>query len=622
METAPHSKDQPTGLRFLLLAPALAVIALYYRVLGFGYVFDDHVLQNMLLSHEDWSLWRTISQPLLEQPYFRPLSLLTVLVEQRLFDSDPFVPHLDSLLLHALNATLVAFLGLIVGKRLKWPVNQSIAAGVAAGLIYATHPALVQSASWISVRFDALMTCFCLLGLIGDRLIRSTSPRVVVVSVTFLAAALSKEMALSWALLLPVWHLLFLDSSRTPSSLVSIYVRNGNVALYCGIFVAGLCYLGMRAASQGSIYTDIVTDFPNEGLQRIGLVAKSLGGYVALTMWPFSTTGVLHYNALPIRLTEPLALLGIGSAILVIAGVAASVLRICDWRLVLPCCFVIALLPVLNVVPLKLSDNYVQDRFLTLPLSFAALWGGLLLVFLVLNQGNRLGRLIGIPIAVFWFAFSILNVVASVPTWRNDLTFAVISHAQEPSSVSGTFHLLHAYTNAGMYQEVVNVCDRLRQQNGPSLDPKLQLSYAAALGELGAIDRAFDNMRDALARLPPDSDPIWFHEANAGLGGLYLKAGQFDLAAVQFDKALQYSDSWAARYLLGLAQLAAGDKDIGQQTIATALATQREAIRKKRMADVPVLLEQFRRNANELGGASKVPSAAANGLPCSEGCDR
>ena len=92
------------------------------------------------------------------RPYFMnylPLHLVSYMVDYSLWGLSPFGFHLQSVLLHAVNAVLAL-----------WVVRRlfgSLALASIAALLFAVHPSHVEAIAWVSIRKDLLSTVFLLL---------------------------------------------------------------------------------------------------------------------------------------------------------------------------------------------------------------------------------------------------------------------------------------------------------------------------------------------------------------------------------------------------------------------------------------------------------------------------
>lgn len=91
--------------------------------------------------------------------YYRPLTILTYLLDRDLWGSIASFMHLENILLHLLNTLLV----FAVTRRLTplWKTS-GLWPAFFAGLVFALHPLTVESVSWVSGRTDLIMTLFLL----------------------------------------------------------------------------------------------------------------------------------------------------------------------------------------------------------------------------------------------------------------------------------------------------------------------------------------------------------------------------------------------------------------------------------------------------------------------------
>ena len=107
---------------------------LYLPTLSHGFVWDDtYFLTDLPFLRDPDLWWRQIGEPLfVSRNYFRPLPLLTFVVEARLGGLDPFLFHLTNIMLHAANTTLVVLLTRAV-------VPAGVVAAAIAGLLFAIH---------------------------------------------------------------------------------------------------------------------------------------------------------------------------------------------------------------------------------------------------------------------------------------------------------------------------------------------------------------------------------------------------------------------------------------------------------------------------------------------------
>ncbi|MGD1105191.1 MAG: hypothetical protein ABSA59_24365 [Terriglobia bacterium] len=235
----------------------LAAYAFYLPVLGFDFVFDDRpfILQNpSLLS------WHSVPQfftahlvaflhPHSQGTYYRPCLLLWLWVQHKLWNLHPMGWHLSTLTLHVLASLSVYMLAREILRR-------RFGAGVAA-LVFALHPAHVESAAWIMGLPDPLMTLFAVSALVCHiRRRRSLGPSRPIWAATSLwlyaAAVLTKEVALTVPALMFAYEWIFPPLATGGSKGLAGRFRDSLVPTLGYWGVTGV-YLAARWAALGGL---------------------------------------------------------------------------------------------------------------------------------------------------------------------------------------------------------------------------------------------------------------------------------------------------------------------------------------------------------------------------------
>jgi protein O-mannosyl-transferase len=163
---APRARASSIG--WLALLPAALVVLAYLNALGNPFVYDDRptVVDNPSL--RDLSNWRYI----LAYTPFRPLVNISYALDRLVWGVRPLGYHLTSLLLHALNATLLLRLGARAAedsnRRGAMNLDPS-AVGFAAAALFAVHPLLSEAVAYASGRSELVAGTFFLCGLLSAR---------------------------------------------------------------------------------------------------------------------------------------------------------------------------------------------------------------------------------------------------------------------------------------------------------------------------------------------------------------------------------------------------------------------------------------------------------------------
>jgi protein O-mannosyl-transferase len=182
-------------------------IALYSSVIGHSFVvLDDHYYVTANSHIHDGLSWNTIRWAFTstEAENWHPLTWLSHAFDYQLFALNPAGHHLDSVLIHALNAVLLFLL-------LAW-VTKRVGPSLLVAALFALHPINVESVAWVAERKNVLSTLFLVLA-IGAYVWYAKKPnwrRYLLVAVLFAAGLMAKPMVITLPfvlLLLDYWPL-------------------------------------------------------------------------------------------------------------------------------------------------------------------------------------------------------------------------------------------------------------------------------------------------------------------------------------------------------------------------------------------------------------------------------
>ena len=526
----------------------VALIA-YSSTGSYGAVWDDTTLLQPAVLGAAWG-------PLpFSDNYFRPLGVLSLATEARLFAEPLAAHHLINAALHALNTALVA---LLLGRHLREPGGLAPAL---LALLYALHPALVEGVAFISCRFDLLLTTGLLLAVLAELRLPGPWQRPLGVGLAFLLAALSKEAAAAFPLALLGGHLAAGIAPRQ------------RLSSYAAVLLAGLAYLGLRYAALGTLYRPDQLDTLAVGapLSHLLLVARSLERYLLLVVWPHGSLTPVHHAVLPLAWSAASAR-ALLTGVLALGGLAWLVRRhpaVGGWLLA----GLALLLPALNLVPLQLTGGaFAAERYLLAPLAFLALGAGV-----ALRPWLSWERA---PLAVgglaLWLAAAMVTVQDTLPRWRSSEALWAWGLEVAPRSSLPPINLSELHNRGGAPALGLQLAqEAIRREPEAALgwnnrgqaefllgDPAAavhsftqatvlepQTAYfwsnlGAALQESGRLDEAEAVLLQHALPLDP-SNP----DAALNLAGVYLKAGRVDRALEQIEGVLMRGESDRARAL-------------------------------------------------------------------------
>ena len=585
---APTRASAParTGPRFpawlLALLLALATLALYWPVTRHDFInYDDdlyvtanvHVQNGLTLENLKWAFSHVVLGN------WHPVTVLSHMLDCRLFGLQPWGHHLTSLLLHALNTALV----FLLLRTLTGAVWRSLL--VAA--LFGWHPLRVESVAWVAERKDVLSAGFGFLSLLCyARYARGTESRIQnpesrnrkaearriasgywLALLFFACGLMSKPMLVTWPfvmLLLDYWPLkrfaggqLKVTGSPAPNLQPSTFnsqLLTEKIPFFVLAAAASLVtYLVQK--QEGAVMT--VDHFPPGA--RAGNALMAYGRYLGKTFWPADLAVFYPHPGYWPRAEVLLA--GV-----LLAGLSALVLvkrRRQPYLLVGWLWFVGTLAPVIGLV--QVGEQAMADRYTYIPsvgVLIMSVWGAYELTRRWRHQVILLALASAVAL-ILCFALT----REQLGYWQDSET--LFRHALD---VTQNNHIAHNNLGDALLEKG-QADDAIRQfQEVIRLKPNDADAYnnlGNALGEQGRIDEAISDYHEAL-RLKPDNA-----SAHYSLGAALEAKGQTDGAISQYQEALRLNpDDVAAHNNLGNAYLNKGQTD-------EAISQYQEAIRIK-----------------------------------------
>ncbi len=424
------------GLPLCLL---LTAIVLCPVVLNGWVNWDDHsyIQQNALIHGLTPNHLKAIFVTSEVLGSYHPLTLLSYALEYSVVGNEPFLYHLDNLLLHLLNVALVfAFFTTIQDNRL---------VALLCALLFGIHPLHVESVAWVSARKDLLFTLFFLISMIGY--VRYLRPVAAVrrwawygISViAFALSLLSKSMAITLPFVLFLLDY-FLGRQVQRSSLLD------KAPYFIGaLIIAVVAVLGQQEGRSMHAMASIPF-YKTVFVGAFNLLIYAIKVIVPYKLSAFHPYPFVHHSSMPWYVY--LAVVPVGAIL------RFGYSRYPDKRLFVFSVgfFVLTLLPVLKILPF--GRGIMADRYSYLPylglFFLLATW-----VIAQLEDSHRQIRVRRLALAGFLLLFAGISFGRTF-VWKNGETLWRDVIKKYPGTFMGHVNLADYFKGLGRKEEALD----------------------------------------------------------------------------------------------------------------------------------------------------------------------
>ena len=467
----------------------VAVVSLYFPTLRGGFVYDSiaQVLYSEYIhtpSHwGDVLTLRVVGQDELDRN--RPLHLASLMLDAAIWGKNPFGYRLTSVLLHALNASLLfAFLTIALQRRTTTAAaasSQSVIPLLAAfgALLFALHPLVVEAVAEPSNREDLLVLLPMLIGLLATAApIRS--PRAINAALVICSffAVLAKESGIAVPFVFAVAAWLFGRLRSCRGGLIG-----GVIAV--GAFLA-TSYL-LRPEASG-IFTRAPAPLGPDLWSLLAMQSRVWALQLSQIVWPWNLSA--HYPPQALAgFTVPLAL-----AMIVAAVVAAFLLvRVNRLTALGAAIFLFGLLPASNFVS---QYHPIADRYLYMPLAGVGLLAAVALVNLSPAMSKNSARTLLVAACVFLLSLEYAANLRRQMIWQQPATLWTDVLRQFPRSSQAHIGMANVHWRAGDYPAALAAANEsILAGSGQWAEP--YALRAIALWQIGRRDDAVASFRTA-----------------------------------------------------------------------------------------------------------------------------
>lgn len=519
----------------------LMILAVYWQTHEFAFVnFDDnvfvynnqHVLKGLSWENLRWSMTAGVGKKATEftdADYWRPLSLLSHMLDVSLFGLKAGAHHLMSVALHALT-TVLLFLVTRTLTATRWR-----SAFVAA--FFGVHPLHVESVAWVAERKDVLSGLFFVLALGAyGRFARHPFRwnRYLLVLVFGVMAMMSKPMLVTLPcvlLLLDFWPLNRLGVAPWKQLLLE------KTPLFAMSALTALLTISGGGAANDVLWAHLPWYY------RIGNALLSYGTYVWQTIWP---EHLVCFYAFPgIHLSWGLTL--VSTLMLITITALAWWWRERRHLIVGWLWYLGTLVPVIGLFR-QAGDQAHADRYTYLAiigLSFMIAWPAAEWAGNIRARRIALSSLAATSLLAFMVAAH-----AQASHWRNTLALWTHATACHPDDCAAFANLGTALIEVGRQNEAVESYQRALALSPYHVQARMNLGIT--LLRLGRFDEAEAQLRRTVL------DDPQAHDAFDSLGVIFLRKGDLPQAIRHFQAAVNIKPTADAYHNLGIAQMQSG----------------------------------------------------------------
>ena len=492
----------------------LAVISLivFCNTLGNSFVYDDSVtiVNNNLI--KNWKNFHTLFSfnyfILSGEMSYRPVVTLTYFIDYSLWGLNPTGFHLTNLLLQAAN-TLLFYLFL---KR----VAKSNTLAFFSTLLFTTHPILTETVNSISYREDLLAAPFFLIAFILYLKINkpffNKSKFLLYYPVSlfsYLLALFSKEMAITFPILLILFDIFYLPSGKPLQALIKKLK-----GIYIGYFSVTGFYLFIQFVVFRHVYIRL-----DQTKQSLFVMIKVLASYIKLLFLPFNLNA--DYVIPPITT----GIISFIISVLIVTIVIIITIRLCKnnkqhWFFI--SWFFITLLPVSNIIPI---GNIMAERYLYIPIM-----GISGIIGILIQKSNLKNPLATICSAIVIFILGVMCINRN-GIWRDEFTLWYSTSIREPNSARAHHNLGVVHSSKDFYDYAEYEYKKTLEINPKDIEAHYNLGNAYE--RKGILDNAIKEYQDAIRYNP------YYADAYNNLGNIYKKTHLLDKAIEHYKKAIQ-----------------------------------------------------------------------------------
>ncbi len=435
---------------------------------------------------------------------YRPLTMMSFLIEHSIAGLNPLIYHLDNIMLHVACSIAVY----LVLRRLL----SNGPAPLFGALLFAVHPVHSEAVAWVSGRAELLSTLFFMLAFMSFIRPPRHVPWYVASPTLYLLGILSKETAATLPAFI-LFYLLFVRKERGIGALArSVAPFAAVLALYTP---ARLAVLGGHVGPQTQMFQTVKTYYVFLTMLKAGF------HYVRLSFFP-TNLQLAYIFPPPESFLDP-AVFAFAAIITALLLISPGLCKTRPSLLFLGAWFFIALIPVSNIIP---TEVIMTERALYLPTVGTCSLLGIAFAGVIKTAPRKVS---------YGFLSAALACLCLVTINRNAVW-------KDQRSVD---------------LELAAINQRL-VRDFPD-NPKAYIKLGESCLSLGRIAEAGPLFEEALRIAPDDAD------AHFGLASVYRAEGRLDDALSELSAAIKYGYTEPDTAYVNMASIL---YDLGKATMA------------------------------------------------------
>jgi len=546
-----------------LLIICLGVVIVYLQSVRFDFVnYDDPelVYENASYIGDVSNVFNAFTTHAFttkrkESVYYRPVLLISYIVDYQIWKLNPAGYHITNILLHCIAAIIIFLLFESI-------LNDKLLS-LFGGLLFSLHPIQVESAAWIAGRNDVLLGLFVSLMIYFYVLHHNEPGRgkfyFTLTAACYSLALFTKESAAFFVLLLPAY-----DLTIRRASVRSLFHRSAMMKYFALAFMLGL-YLLIRF----SIFGEVVGAEKLYGRLslpgRLYLIPALISENLSLLFFPFRLS-VEHPLDNIIWLEPPWNIF----AVIITASFIVTVWLAWKYRPALSfglTWLFVGLIPVLNIFPVAVP--ILEHRLYAASVGFI-----LSLICFLRFLSSRYSKRTVQGVSIILIAASAIMSFIRMPVWKNGESLWLDAIEKAPTASRSYFNLAGYYFERRQYDKTTGLLlkyielkpedflgySKLRQtylinqqydksisvcRQMIAMDPKNQNRYL----DLGLLFDKF-NLTDSITSLYQEALSIdsTFYLIHDHLGTVYQKLNNVQQAEYHYQKALEIKPDYAQAY--------------------------------------------------------------------------